>query len=294
VTRPQLSDRWLVTGASGQLGRSLCSVCAEEGIEAVGLRHADLDVSAREAVRETLRRLRPAILVNCAAFTQVDRCERDEEVARRTNADGPRFLAEAAAEVGTLLVHLSTDYVFSGETSRPIPEEAPAAPRSAYGRGKWEGEEAVREVGCDFLIVRSQWLFGPGVNFIRTIYDLSRRGAPLRVVDDQIGRPTWTRSLSQGILAAVRAGGRGSLHIACEGVASWFDLAVAVVGEAASRGWIARVPVEAVPTHTVPRPAQRPAYGVLSLERSRKLGIRLPHWREALARYLDSEEWSRA
>jgi dTDP-4-dehydrorhamnose reductase len=192
---------------------------------------------------------------------------------------------------GCPLVHLSTDYVFAGDACRPIPEEAPDDPRSAYGRTKWEGEQAVRATGGEFLIVRSQWIFGRGENFVRTIFGAARKGDPLRVVDDQLGRPTSSRALARGIFAAVDASARGHLHLACEGVATWYDLAVATVEETARRGWLEPVPIEAVSTGAFPRPAPRPPYGVLALERARSLGIAMPYWRDALRDYLDSEEW---
>lgn len=288
-------ERWFVTGASGQLGQSLCAVGRQEGLELVGLGHRELDVGDRRAVDELFSRVHPDVVVNCAAFTHVDRCESEEAAARRTNAEGPANLAEASRKAGCLLVHVSTDYVFSGEDSAtPIPEDAPARPRSAYGRTKCEGEEAVRAAGGESLIVRSQWIFGPGPNFVRTIYGAIREGRALRVAEDQIGRPTWTRPLAEAIVQAVRSRTRGCLHLACEGVASWFDLAVAIVEEGAGRGWIERVPVEPVSTEAVPRPAPRPPYSVLGLGRARGLGITLPHWRAALSAYMDSEEWQRA
>jgi dTDP-4-dehydrorhamnose reductase len=285
---------WLVTGANGQLGRSLCAVTREEGIATVGVDLDEFDVTDGEQVSEAVERFRPSVLVNCAAFTHVDRCEEEPQEAQRTNADAPGLLAEASCKTGCLLVQLSTDYVFSGQASRPILEDAPADPRSTYGRTKWAGEEAVRRSGCEHLIVRSQWIFGPGANFVRAIYQAAVRGESLRVVEDQIGRPTWSRALARGILHSVRAGARGPLHLACEGVASWFDLAVASIEEAAGRGWIPPVGVEAVATDAVPRPAPRPTYSVLGLARARRLGVRMPHWRTALSMYLDSEEWSDA
>jgi dTDP-4-dehydrorhamnose reductase len=284
--------RWLVTGAGGQLGRAALALAKPSGIDATGLRHADLDVADPRAVKQVLERVRPDVVLNCAAFTAVDRCETEPEAAERANALAPGVLAAACAG-GPLVVHLSTEYVFDGCAHVPIPEDSPAAPRSAYGRSKLAGERAVAEAGGEHLIVRTQWVFGPGANFVRTIQRAAATGDALRVVEDQLGRPTWTTALARAIFRAVEVGARGPLHLACEGVTSWFDLATAVVDEGAKRGLCRRVAVHAIPSREMPRPAERPKYGVLGLERARVLGIDLPHWREALDGYLDAEREGR-
>jgi dTDP-4-dehydrorhamnose reductase len=285
-------SRWLVTGAGGQLGRAALALAPEHGIDAVGTTHAELDVADPEAVRAALERVRPAVVLNCAAFTAVDRCETEPEAAERANALAPGVLARACRD-RALLVHLSTDYVFDGRASTPVPEDAPTAPLSAYGRTKLAGELAVRAAGGEHLIARTQWVFGPGANFVRTILRAAKAGGPLRVVEDQTGRPTWTTPLARAIFRVVEAGGRGTVHLACEGVASFYDLARAAVEEGVARGLFARVDVLAIPTREMPRPATRPAYGVLGLERARALGAGLPHWREALSGYLDAEREGR-
>jgi len=280
--------RWLVTGAGGQLGRAVIALAAAHGVRAQGATHAELDVADGPAVKRALEQTRPHVVLNCAAFTAVDRCETEREAAERANAHAPFILATACAG-GPLLVQLSTDFVFDGRACVPIPEDAPTAPSCVYGRTKLAGERAVAEVGGEHLIVRTQWVFGPGANFVRTIQRAAARGDALRVVDDQLGRPTWTTALARAIFRAVEAGARGRLHLACEGVASWFDLACAVVDAGVRRGQFRRVAVHAIPTREMPRPAARPAYGVLGLERARELGLTLPHWREALDGYLDAE-----
>jgi len=292
--RPALASeaRWLVTGAGGQLGRTVLALASAHGIHAQGARHAELDVADPEAVKSALERARPDVVLNCAAFTAVDRCESEPEAAERANARAPAVLAAACAG-GPLLVQLSTDYVFDGRACTPIPEDAPTAPASAYGRTKLAGERAVAAAGGEHLIVRTQWVFGPGGNFVRTILRAASQGGPLRVVEDQLGRPTWTTVLAGAIFRAVEVGARGPLHIACEGTASFFDFARAVVDEGARRGLHARVEVHAIPTREMPRPAARPHYGVLGLERARELGLVLPHWREALDGYLDAEREGR-
>lgn len=289
---PASGARWLVTGAGGQLGRAALALASAHRIRAQGVSHAELDVVDPEAVKRVLERTQPDVVLNCAAFTAVDRCESEPEAAERANARAPAVLAAACAG-GPLLVHLSTDYVFDGRAFAPIPEDAPTAPLSAYGRTKLAGELAISEAGGEHLIVRTQWVFGAGPNFVRTILRAAGQGAPLRVVEDQLGRPTWTTALARAIFRAVEVGARGRLHLACEGVASFFDFACAVVDEGVRRGLLSRVPVLAIPTREMPRPAERPAYGVLGLERARRFGLVLPHWRDALDGYLDAEQEGR-
>jgi dTDP-4-dehydrorhamnose reductase len=281
-----------VTGAGGQLGRAALALAAAHGIHAIGVARADLDIADPEAVKAALEDAQPDVVLNCAAFTAVDRCESEPAAAERANARGPAVLAAACAG-GPLLVHVSTDYVFDGRACTPIPEEAPTAPATAYGRSKLAGERAVAEAEGEHLIVRTQWVFGPGPNFVRTILRAAAQGGPLRVVEDQLGRPTWTTALARAIFRAVEIGARGPLHLTCEGMASWFDFARAIVDEGARRGLHPPVEVHAIPTREMPRPASRPAYGVLGLERARGLGLVLPHWREALEGYLDAEREGR-
>jgi len=280
-------SRWLVTGAGGQLGRAVLALAPAQGVTPIGVTRAELDVGDAGAVKRALDERQPDVVLNCAAFTAVDRCESEAAEAERANALAPALLAQACRG-GPLLVHLSTDYVFDGGASQPVGEDAPTRPLSVYGRTKLRGEEAVRAAAGEHLIVRTQWLFGAGANFVRTILGAAAKGE-LRVVEDQIGRPTWSASLARGIFAAVDAGARGTLHLANEGVASWFDFAREIAEQGAQRGLCPAVAVRPIPTSEMPRPATRPAYGVLGLTRARSLGIAPPHWREALTRYLDAE-----
>jgi dTDP-4-dehydrorhamnose reductase len=280
-------SRWLVTGAGGQLGRAVLALGPAHGVTPIGVSHAQLDVCDAGAVKRALDDNQPDVVLNCAAFTAVDRCESEAQQAERANALAPGLLAQACRG-GPLLVHLSTDFVFDGRASQPIPEDAPARPLSEYGRTKLRGEEAVRAAAGEHLVVRTQWVFGEGANFVRTILQLAGKGESLRVVEDQLGRPTWTHSLARGIFQAVRAGARGTLHLANEGIASWFDFARDIVAEGAARSLCPKVEVTPIPSSGMPRPATRPAYGVLALDEARALGIRSPHWRDALREYLDA------
>ncbi len=284
--------RWLITGAGGQLGRSMQMICGARGVDVVGLTHEELDVTDPVAVSHALASVRPDVLLNCAALTHVDGCEERAEGAEELNARAPEILARAALGKA-VLVQMSTDYVFAGDGNVPIDEEARPGPRSVYGRSKLAGEEAVRAAGGEHLIVRTQWVFGPGRNFVQTILAEGRKGEELRVVEDQYGRPTWSGALAAGLLGALDSGARGTLHLACEGVASWYDLALAVADEGVRRKLLPRIAIRPIATSEMPRPAARPVYAVLGLDRARRLGIVLPHWRDALTAYLDAEREGR-
>ena len=169
------SSRWLVTGAGGQLGRAALALARAQGVTAIGVTRAELDVREADAVKRALEAHRPDVVLNCAAFTAVDRCETEPAEAERANALAPALLAQACRG-GPLLVHLSTDYVFDGAASRPVPEDAPTRPLSEYGRSKLRGEEGVRAAAGEHLVVRTQWVFGAGANFVRTILARSREG----------------------------------------------------------------------------------------------------------------------
>jgi dTDP-4-dehydrorhamnose reductase len=280
--------RWLVTGAGGQLGRSLLGIAGPQAVDAAGLTRDELDITDAKAIERALGRFEPDVVLNAAAYTKVDACEEDADLAMRVNGDGPARLADACRG-RALLVQVSTEYVFAGDASRPIPEDAEPRPLSAYGRSKLAGELAVRDSGCEHLIVRTQWLFGPGPNFVRTILRAAGSGQKLRVVEDQVGRPTWTHALAEGLVAAVRGELRGTLHLACEGLCSWYDFAREIVAGGVERGLVPAVEVDPIATSEMPRPARRPPFAALGLERARSAGVRLPHWRDALASYLDGE-----
>lgn len=282
------SRPWLVTGAEGQLGRALRALGPQRGIDVRGLSRSEFDITDADAFRRALDRIEPSVVVNCAALTKVDLCEERPEEAQRVNALAPQALARACKGRAPL-VQVSTEYVFDGRGNRPIPEDAPTAPISVYGRTKLAGERAVLASGAEALVVRTQWVFGAGACFPRTIRQLANTQAELRVVEDQIGRPTWTGALADGIFRAVAAGATGLLHLACEGIASWYDLAREVVAAGVRRGWNPLVPVRAVSSEDFPRPA----YAVLGLARARALGIEMPHWRDALEAFMDAEEGHR-
>ena len=272
--------RWLVTGASGMLGRDLVDVLGAAGEEVTAVTRSDLDVTDAAAVAAAV----PGheVVVNAAAWTDVDGAEEHEADATRVNGLAPQLLAAACAAEGARLVHVSTDYVFDGSADHPYAEDAPLAPRSAYGRSKAAGEAAVRTLlpGSAYLL-RTAWLYGQhGGNFVRTMARLEGERDTVDVVDDQVGQPTWSLELARGVHRLVAADAPpGTYHATAAGQTSWFGLARAVFEE------LGADPNRVRPTTTdrFPRPAPRPAYSVLSHGSWARAGVApLGDWRTML------------
>ena len=275
-----MTTRWLVTGAGGMLGQDVVDVLTAGGAEVTAVTRADLDVSDAGAVAAAV----PGhdVVVNAAAWTDVDGAEAREAEATRVNGLGPQLLAAACGAEGARLVHVSTDYVFDGSATTPYAEDAPLAPRSAYGRSKAAGEQAVRQLLPDAsYVVRTAWLYGEhGGNFVRTMATLERTKDTLDVVDDQVGAPTWSREVARALARLVVADApAGTYHATATGQTSWFGLARAVFEE------IGADPERVRPTTTdrFPRPAPRPAYSVLGHDAWEKAGVPAPgEWRSML------------
>ena len=266
----------LVTGANGMLGHRVVAVARERGHEVRGTDLPELDLTDGAAVRAFVEAAAPDAIVNCAAFTNVDACEADEELATRVNGDA----AGNVARCGVPVVHLSTDYVFAGDARKPYVESDPTGPLTAYGRSKLAGEEAVRAADERHAIVRTAWLFGEGgSNFVDTMLALGAERDEVSVVFDQIGSPTWTGHLAPAVVDVAERGGSGVFHAAGGGACSWFELAIEAmrVRELDCR-------VVAVTTEEFPRPAPRPKFSVLTTERED--GIRLPDWHEGVAQHV--------
>ncbi len=285
--------RWLVTGGGGQLGHALVArLSAEPGERVVGRGHRELDVADAAAVEAALAG-GVDVLVNAAAYTDVDGCESEGELARRVNGEAPGALAAACRARGVRFVHVSTDFVFDGEADAPYREEDPTAPLSAYGASKLEGEQAVAEADPQALVVRTAWVFGRGRNFIAAVCGRAReiaegaREGPMQVVEDQVGSPTYAVDLAQGLVALVERGARGLYHLANAGVATRWELARAALDHAG----FAEVAIERVRTADYPPlPARRPLYTPLDCSRAAAAGVRLRPWREAVSAYLDSAD----
>jgi dTDP-4-dehydrorhamnose reductase len=272
--------RLLVTGAAGMLGRDVVAAANDGGHEVVALARADLDITDAAAVRAAVLDTRPDAVVNCAAWTDVDGAEAEEAAATAVNGDGAGHLAAAAAEAGAHLLHVSTDYVFDGEAREPYREDAPTAPASAYGRSKLAGERAVTAAGGAHAIVRTAWVFGPhGRNFVDTMRRLGADRDEVRVVDDQVGSPTYTGHLAAALVRAAEDRLTGVLHVTASGRCSWFELARATFEETGTD-------CQVLPQTTAElgRPAPRPAFSVLASTRSE--APVLPDWREGLRAHL--------
>ncbi len=267
----------LLTGAEGQLGRSLRPLLGDH--ETLALGHAELAIDDLAAVRRAFASHRPDLVVNAAAYNAVDAAEAEPEAAYRGNALGPRNLALAAAERGAEVLHVSTDYVFAGDAGRPYHEYDEPAPRSTYGRSKLAGERAVRELNRRHWIVRTAWLYHEdGRNFPRTILALAGRGEPLRVVDDQVGSPTYAPHLAAALVRLIGSRAYGTYHLAGSGQASWYAFARALLDELGMA-----VRLEPARTADFPRPAERPRFSALTtLQQPR---IELPPWREGVAAF---------
>jgi dTDP-4-dehydrorhamnose reductase len=276
--------RVLVTGAGGQVGSRLAAHLLQTGVgvEVVACTHAELDLADPGAPGRAVAETRPDVIVNCAAITDVDRCEREPDLARAVNAEGPRRLAEAARSVGAHLVQVSTDYVFSGEQRRPYREDDPTGPLSVYGATKLEGERAAARAGS-WAVGRTSWVFGrPGHDFVAWVLGLPTDRVT-GVVDDQTSAPTFAGDLARALAALGLGRHHGVFHLAGAGACTRYGFArdiLAAVGRDASH-------LRPITTDELPRPARRPVYSVLGDHRLATVGIApLRHYREALDEYL--------
>ena len=276
----------LITGANGQLGSELRRLGAASWHRYVYTDAAELDITSEEAVRRTIRDERIDAIVNCAAYTNVDRAEEDEATADLLNHRAVAILAGAAKEYGATLIHISTDYVFRGNGNTPCREEEPTDPLGVYGRTKLAGEAAVQASGCKYLIFRTAWLYSEfGNNFVKTMLRLTGERERLTVVFDQVGTPTYAADLAEAIFGILENGayeGReGIYHFSDEGVCSWYDFAHEIARIAG------RTNCEILPCHSseYPSKVRRPAFSVLDKSKVKQtFGIAVPHWRDSLIR----------
>jgi dTDP-4-dehydrorhamnose reductase len=269
----------LVVGANGMLGKDLMSLL---GDSARGVDVGEIDITNMESVQRVINTLKPGVVINCAAYTDVDGCESNRDIAMRVNGEGVAHLAAVTASIGSKLVQISTDYVFDGGKGAPYLEDDKTGPLSVYGESKLLGE--VNAAGNpNHLIVRTQWLYGiNGKNFVETMLRLADEKDELAVVDDQIGSPTWTVDLSRAIIALIKADCRGIFHAANAGFCSWNQFARAIFEEAGKQ-----VQVRAMSTSELNRPANRPLYSTLDCNKLvKEAGFTPQPWRDALKDYL--------
>lgn len=285
-----MANKILVTGANGQLGneiRILAKSSADSYIftDIVGdAKTLYLDITDMDAVRRVVADNGVNVVVNCAAYTNVDKAEEEMEKAELLNATAPAYLAKAIEEVGGLLVHISTDYVFGGESDRPYTEDRPTAPTSVYGRTKLAGEEAIIASGCHHVIIRTAWLYSEfGKNFCKTMIGLTSTKPQIKVVDDQIGSPTYARDLARaiGVVVAQYDGTqRGIYHYSNEGICSWCEFARSI----AELYGTTECDIQPCTSAEFQSAVKRPAYSALDKSKIKAtFGVDVPHWRESLA-----------
>ncbi len=270
----------LVTGAAGMLGRDVMLAAGNAGHQVIGYGHAELDIADAGSVSAKLEGERPDVVINCAAWTDVDGAEGAEEAATAVNGAGAGNIAAAAAAVGASVVYVGSDYVFDGSKGAPYVETDQTAPLSAYGRSKLAGEEATRAANKRHFVVRSAWLFGTGGgNFVETMLRLAADHGEVLVVRDQVGSPTYTWHLAYGIVRLIEGVEFGIHHMAAAGACSWYEFAREIFEQAN-----VECKVMSATTEMLGRPAPRPAYSALTSQREH--AIELPAWQDGLSAYL--------
>ncbi|MFJ9990664.1 dTDP-4-dehydrorhamnose reductase [Pseudomonas putida] len=278
----------LVCGRNGQVAQAL-----EQALAGLGELHLlgrdQLDLAHPEGMRETLRQLAPDLIINAAAHTAVDQAESEAALAHAINAEGPRVLAEEAARLGAPLIHYSTDYVFDGNKTTPYVEDDPVHPLGVYGQSKLAGEQAIAAVGAKHLILRTSWVYSlHGRNFLLTMQRLLQERPQLKVVDDQIGAPTWAGTIAASTRALIerwhagQAGAWGTYHLTAQGETSWFGFAQAIAEQLKARG-LPCAELLPIPSSEYPTPARRPLNSRLNCSRlAREWQASQPHWQQAL------------
>jgi dTDP-4-dehydrorhamnose reductase len=281
--------RVLVTGATGQLGSEVAGQFRRSGHEVISPARNELDLSHPEQAAATARNLQTDWVINCAAYTQVDKAESEAQQALVINRDSPEQLAQAVADYGGYMLQVSTDFIFDGVQHRPYLETDTPNPLGVYGRSKLEGEQAVRRVLPEAVVLRTAWVYGVrGHNFVKTMLRMAMAGKPLRVVSDQVGSPTWTTDIAATIAALVAREATGTFNFTNAGETSWHGFASAILDEGAKAGFdIKTEKVVPIPTTDYPTPATRPAYSVLDTEKIRPLlPGPIPDWRDSLKKML--------
>jgi dTDP-4-dehydrorhamnose reductase len=271
----------LVTGSNGQLGRSIQKIASfYPSFDFLFTDIAEVDITDSQGIEKLIVENQIKAIINCAAYTAVDKAETDRESAARINADGPFILAQIAKRFNVKLIHISTDYVFSGKSYLPLKESDPTNPIGVYGQTKLEGELAVIKSGCDSLIIRTSWLYSEfGNNFVKTMLHLGGVKSELNVIYDQIGTPTYAEDLARTILFLLQKDFSGNTiyHYSNEGAISWYDFADAIFDLSGIS-----IKLNAIESFEYPTAAQRPFYSVLNKRKIKEQGVIVPYWRDSL------------
>lgn len=274
--------QYLVTGANGQLGTELSKMMDDRGLNYWGYDAKDMDITNRDLVFDKIHDLKPDVIFHCAAYTAVDPAEDDGKTLNwHVNVDGTKNVADAAAEVGATLVYISTDYVFDGTNEGEYQVDDATNPQNEYGRAKLAGENAVRAASDNYYIIRTSWVFGEyGKNFVYTMLNLAKTHDTLTVVNDQVGRPTWTNTLAQFMLYIVKNKvAFGTYQLSNDDSCTWYEFACEILKDTDTK-------VLPVTSALYPQKAKRPAYSIMSLDKAKATGFVDPTWREALQSFL--------
>jgi len=271
----------LVTGANGQLGRSMRKISGDYPHHTFLFTDVpELNITDKRQFGDFARDNAVQAIVNCAAYTAVDKAETEQELAEKINCQGTKVLGETAKELNIPLVHISTDYVFCGEGCHPLKETDPTTPTGVYGSTKLDGEKALESVGCDVAIIRTAWLYSEfGGNFVKTMLRVANERDTLNVVYDQVGSPTYATDLARALMKVLDSGIKGLTiyHFSNEGAVSWYDFAKAIFEESNIN-----IIVNPIESDKYPSPVKRPSYSVLSKEKIKSIGVEVPYWRDSL------------
>lgn len=273
----------LITGANGQLGKELCYFFNEENIKYVATDVAEMDITNESSVKSVFAEVKPTVVFHCAAYTAVDKAEDEgKELNYQINVDGTRNIARVAEELGATVIYISTDYVFDGtkKEAEYLPEDI-VNPQGEYGRTKLLGEEIIKEVCSKYYIIRTSWVFGNyGHNFVFTMQKLAQTHSRLTIVNDQHGRPTWTRTLAEFMLHVINIEAEyGIYHLSNDGACTWYDFACEILKDE-------NVEIAPVTSAEFPQKAKRPQYSVMNLDKAKATGFEIPTWKEALVMML--------
>lgn len=276
----------LITGGNGQLGTELKKILDEQNISYISTDSKVMDITKEEIVKKIITEINPTVIYHCAAYTAVDKAEDEGKIINQLiNVDGSRNVAKAAEVVGATLVYISTDYVFDGTNLNEYQVEDTPNPKNEYGRAKYEGELVVKKYASKHYIIRTSWVYGEfGGNFVFTMQKLAETHSKLTVVNDQFGRPTWTRNLAEFMIYIVAQKAEyGTYQFSNDNSCSWYEFAKEILKES-------NVQIEPVDSSAFPQKAIRPKHSIMDLSKTKKLGYVIPTWEEALAAFLQSIE----